>query len=454
MSDVAAVAAATPDSRDRFVDALRVGSLLGVIFGHFIMAVVLMDFTAADAGFRFTNILALAPWTRAGTLVLQVMPVFFMVGGFAHAVSLRSLRRRGGGYADFVEARIGRLVRPALVFIGVWLVVGAVLDVSAGDSVFVQSVAQIAGQLLWFIGIYLLAAALAPLMLRAHERWGVRALAVLVAAVVAVDVLRLAVGVEHVMWLNFAFVWLAVHQWGFFYADGVAERVGARRLGAWLLGLGAVTLALLVGVGPYGIAMVSYEGEALSNLAPPTVALLVFALCQAGVLLLVRAPVTRWLNRPAVWRGVIVGGAVAMTAFLWHFTALIVIYGVLYLARVSQTAVPSEWLWWGIKAALLVPFLAVVCGLVLVFRRFDRPAARAGAVGPVPWRTALAACSAGCAIVGMLGFAVVGFRGVVSGYVGHIAVVPMTSVAASALVIAAAVLAALAVRATVDTTGE
>ena len=446
MSDVAALAAATPTSRDRYVDFLRVASLIGVVLGHFIMAVVIMDQTAGV--FRFTNILELAPWTRAGTLVLQVMPIFFVVGGFAHAVTLRSLRRRGGGYADFVDSRIGRLVRPALVFIGVWLVIGATLDVLAGEDAFVQSVAQIAGQLLWFIGIYLLAAAFAPLTLRAHERWGAWALGALFGLVIAVDVLRLAVDVPGVMWLNFAFVWLAIHQMGYFYADGVAERWGSRRLGAGMFVVGVATLIALTSLGPYGISMVSYAGERLSNLAPPTVGLLAFAVAQAGALLMVREPLTRWLQRPRPWRAVIVGGAVAMTAFLWHFTALIGVYAILWLSGVNMTDAPTHWRWWAIKGLLLVPFLGFAVLLVLIFRRFDRPPPRAQVVGPARWRAALAAASAVCAIVGMLGFAVVGFRGVVSGYTGHIAGVPMTSVAASALVGASAVLAALAVRRT------
>lgn len=46
----------------------------------------------------------------------------------------------------------------------------------------------------------------------------------------------------------------------------------------------------------------------------------------------------------------------------------------------------------------------------------------------------------------MLGFAVVGFRGVVSWSVGNIAGVPMTSVVAAALVFAGAGLSRVAVR--------
>jgi hypothetical protein len=444
MTSVDAIAAATPDSRDRYADFLKVASLLGVIFGHFIMAVVIMD-QAAET-FEFTNILELAPWTRWGTLLLQVMPIFFVVGGFSHAVSWRSLSRRGGGYADFVQARIGRLVHPALVFIGVWLVIGATLDVLVGDDRFVQSVAQIAGQFLWFIGIYVLVAAFAPLTLRAHERWGVWALAGLVALVIVVDVLRVGMDVPGVMWFNFAFAWLAVHQMGYFYADGVADRVGSVRLGAILLAVGAATLALLVSVGPYGISMVSYKGEELSNMAPPTVAYLAFAVAQTGVLLLLRDPLTRWLARPRAWRSVIIGGAVAMTAFLWHFTALIGIYAILWLAGVTMNDVPTGARWWAIKGLLLIPFLGFVLLLVMVFRRFDRPARRAAVVGPARWRASVAALGAACATLGMLGFAMVGFRGVISGYTGMVVGIPMTTLLASGLVVASALLAALAVR--------
>lgn len=444
-----ALANATPDTRDRFVDFLRVASLLGVILGHFTMAVVFLRPHADPATIEFTNVLELAPWTRWATLALQVMPIFFVVGGFAHATAIRSLRARGGGYADFVNARISRLVRPALVFVAVWVVVGLVVDASADDRLDIGPVLQIAGQLLWFIGIYLIAAAFAPALLRAHERFGWRALAALVVASVLVDTLRLAADVDGVKWLNFAFVWLALHQLGFFYADGVAGPVSrpsrGRRLGGTMLAVGAATIAALALLGPYGVAMVSYEGETLSNLAPPTVSLFAFGVAQAGALLLVRPSVTRWLSRRRPWRAVIVGGAVAMTAFLWHFTALIGVYLALWIAGVTLDDSPTTAAFWWIKLAVLVPFLVVVAALVVVFRRCDRPPPRAEVVGPSVTRSALAVLGVVCAIVGMIGFAATGFRGLATGYVAHVVGVPMTAWAAAVLVAASAVITRLAV---------
>ncbi|MFV0633029.1 acyltransferase family protein [Demequina sp.] len=439
MASLSELAARTPASRDRYIDFLRVASLGGVIVGHFMMAVLVIG---DDGSFSFTNILEVEPWTRWMTLVLQVMPIFFAVGGFSHAVALRSLRARGGGYADFVSERIGRLVRPALAFITVWAVVAIVVDLTTDGDAQAGAVLQIAGQLVWFIGIYLIAASLAPLMLRAHERWGMAALAALGLAVVAVDVARLAFDVPFVMWLNFAFVWLAVHQLGFFYADGAADRVGPRRLGGTMLVLGCVALAALVGLGPYGIAMVSFGGEELSNLTPPTVALLAFAVAQQGALLMVRDPLRRWLDRPRAWKGVIAAGSVAMTAYLWHFTALILVLAGQYLLGIGPEGGTGAW--WLLKLVELVPFALLLVALIALFRRFERAPRRAGVVGPSAARAAVAAAGVVCAIVGMLGFAVVGFRGLATGYVGNLAGLPMPSWAPIVLVGASAMLTALA----------
>lgn len=440
------MAAATPDTRDRYVDFLRVASLGGVIVGHFLMAAIITSDASDEPPFAFTNILSVVEWTRPGTWLLQVMPIFFAVGGFAHAVAWRSLKRRGGGYADFVHARISRLVRPALVFIAVWMVVGALVEVLTDGDADIAAVLQVAGQLLWFIGIYLIAAAFAPLMLRAHERFGWRALAVLVVAIAAVDIIRLAGDVDGVKWLNFAFVWLAVHQLGFFYADGVADRVGNRRLGAVMLGIGAVGAAVLVTVGPYGTAMVSYPGEDLSNLGPPTVVLFLFAVAQQGVLLLVREPVTRWLQRKRVWTAVIMGGAVAMTAYLWHFSALIAMYVLMYVLGVPAFPDPGSGAWWLWRVPLFAVFLVLVAALVAAFRAFDRPPGRAEVVGPSLWRGALSVVGVVCAVAGMIGFAVVGFRGVLEGYEAKAVGVPVSAVMATVLVVLSAVLTWVAVR--------
>src|SRR5262245_14027741 len=108
------LAAATPATRDRYVDLLRVASLAVLVLGHWLMAVITVD-AAGRVGVG--NLLALEPRLQPLTWAFQVMPVFFFVGGFSHALSYRSLRRARqasghpdapGPYSEFLRTRLRR----------------------------------------------------------------------------------------------------------------------------------------------------------------------------------------------------------------------------------------------------------------------------------------------------------------------------------------------------------
>src|SRR5688500_4348060 len=90
------MAAATPASRDRFVDLLRAFSIAVVVFGHWLAAVVYWD------GDMITGVSALdeISWAWMLTWFLQVMPLFFFVGGFSNAVSIAASERRNGTYGE------------------------------------------------------------------------------------------------------------------------------------------------------------------------------------------------------------------------------------------------------------------------------------------------------------------------------------------------------------------
>lgn len=78
------LAAATPASRNRYADLLRAVAILAVVVGHWLMAAVWID----DAGQHTENLLGIVPATQWLTWALQVMPLFFLVGGFSNAISL------------------------------------------------------------------------------------------------------------------------------------------------------------------------------------------------------------------------------------------------------------------------------------------------------------------------------------------------------------------------------
>ena len=137
-----------------------------------------------------------------------------------------------------------------------------------------------------------------------------------------------------------------------------------------------------------------------------------------------------------------------MTAFLWHFVALMCLYGVLMLAVPSVLVEPGTAAWWAWRVPLFLAFTVLVAAFVAMFRVFDRPGTKPPVVGPAGWRPALAIGAVVATVVGMLGFTAVGFRGILDFYTAKIIVLPMTPVAAYALVLASWLLARLAARPT------
>ncbi|MFF5938356.1 acyltransferase [Streptomyces sp. NPDC012508] len=405
------LAAATPATRDRYVDLLRVASLGVVVLGHWLMAAVTTDGSVG-------NLLAVVPELQGVTWLLQVMPVFFFVGGFSHALAYRSRP----AYAAFLRARLQRLLRPTMVFVGVWGSAALVIQLFGADGGLTGVALRLVTQPLWFIGIYLAMVAFTPPLLKLHERWGWGAFAALAGGAVAVDVLRFAFDVPFVEFLNFAFVWLAVHQLGFLRADGMIRLPGVLAAGG-LLGAG-----LLVALGPYPLSMVGMPGEKVSNMAPPTLALLAHGLWLVGAVELLKGPGARFAARAGVWHKIVAANGIAMTAFLWHLTAMLGVYGTFLALDVTLPA-PATGAWWA-QVPLRIAAAAVLTGLlVAAFRRFERPAAHRPPAGSAP----LAAVGVTLALFGVLGLSMTGFGGLLEGHAATLVAVRVTAPAAIAM---------------------
>src|SRR5262245_22531010 len=173
-----AVADATPATRDRYADFLRVASMLVVVLGHWLMTAVAWD----GGQLAGTNVLALLPGLWLATWVFQVMPVFFVVGGFANLRAVDSIRRRGGGYVEFLTSRAARLLRPVVAFVAVWLALPPLLTLAGAPGEATRTIAKLLPQPLWFLATYLIVVAMAPPMARLHRRFGPRVLAALAVA--------------------------------------------------------------------------------------------------------------------------------------------------------------------------------------------------------------------------------------------------------------------------------
>src|SRR2546425_1793049 len=395
----AAVAAATPTTRDRYVDLVRGLSILAVVCGHWLMA----DIWWKNGRAGGTNALALIHNSWLLTWVLQVMPLFFFVGGFSNSTAWASVRARGEGYASYLAGRVRRLMAPTAIFLVVWTIIANVLIRWLGHPF--QVAANLIAQPLWFIGIYLIVVALAPPMLELHKRYRLAVPVALGAIVIGADALRHGLGMPGVGWVNFPAMWLLAQQIGFFYADGSLTRLRKRTLVVVAAaGLGSL-VALTSTV--YPRSLVGIPGDKMSNMTPPSAAMLAHTIWLVALAMLLRAPAQRWLERPKVWIRVVAVNGLIMTAFLWHLTAMMLGVTIFYPLNFPQPAAGTAF-WWITRPVWVGLLGLILAGLVRFLGRYEHAAGGRGS--PVAG-TAGSAAALGVLVGGVIAFAGGGVAG-------------------------------------------
>ncbi len=362
--------AATPSTRDRYVDFIRALSITVVVVGHWIGSIIGWERGVV----KVHNVVGLIPGLWSLTWVLQVLPLFFFVGGFSNFTSVVNTQRRGESMSTFMRGRLVRLLKPTAIFVAIWLVVlVAVHAAGAIKPAYMRATVLLFGPL-WFLVVYIILTALTPVMRILHLRFGIAVVAVITLLVVGVDVLRIALRVPEIGWANFGFVWLLAHQLGFFYADGTLTR--ARRGVRLMIALGGLAgVFLLTHFGSYPKSMVGTGYEPISNMTPPNVCILSLTFWLVGASMLLRGPVSRWLAKPGPWKTVVAANSMIMTVYLWHLTAYAAAYGLLSAAGFAGSPAGSG-RWWLERSVWLVgPGLALAL-FIFLFRRFEHPTLR------------------------------------------------------------------------------
>lgn len=384
------VARRTPAARNRYVDLLRAASIFVVVIGHWLMAA-----PTAGSGVRFTlsDMLQVAPWTQWLTWIFQVMPVFFVVGGYANAASWESARASGAGYGAWLSRRLQRLVRPVVPFVLVWCAFGlSARWLGLGRDV-VTSGSQAAFIPTWFLAVYVMVVVVAPAMHGWWRRLGMSSFWTLVLCAVVVDVVVHSTGLTGVRWLNYVFVWLAIHQLGFAWRQGTLSEP-TRAMSLALAGI--ASLVALRGLAGYPVSMVTVPGEAAANSTPPTLALLALGVAQTGLALTLERRARRLLEGDTLWTVTVFVNGIIMTLYLWHATVMVLLVGIAELpGGVGLRFVPNSLEWWASRPLWVAVLGLALMGVVAAVGNVEART-RTAASPPPPWRSvtgALAVCA-------------------------------------------------------------
>ena len=388
-------------ARNRYADLLRVVAIGGVVYGHWLLVSV----TYQDGQLSGLNAVDYIGWGRWVTWLFQVIPVFFLVGGYVNGSSWSSHHARGQSWTRWVRERAERLLWPTAVYVAVALVAVTVAQSAGVPGAELAEAGLLAALHLWFLPAYLLVIALTPVMLAAHERWGLAVPVLMAVAAALVDVGRHGLHLHLVGFANYPLVWGSIHQWGFAWRDRTLTT--PRRRPYLMAGAGAAVLAGLVSSQAFKVDMVGS-----GNTTPPSIALLAFAAAQAGLLLVAEPWVSGLLTRPRLWRRISRLNRAVMTVYLWHFVPVVVIAVALYPTGVfPQPSIGSgQWwefrlAWFALLTAILAPLTALVMWAERPLLRLPSGLGRPGAWSPALLTVGLAAAGTGLARLAINGFA-------------------------------------------------
>jgi hypothetical protein len=394
------MAAQTPQERNRYVDFLRSLSILVVIVGHWLIATAYY----VDGTLTSEHLLKTQPKTQWLTWIFQVMPIFFIVGGYSNAVSLESARRKGIAYAGWLSARLNRLVAPLLVLLIAWAAIAVIMGRFGVSPAVIQMTSQAALIPTWFLAIYIMVVILAPTTYKLWRRWGFASFWAFVAIAIAVDIAFFAADVKWLGWSNYFWVWLAVHHLGFAWRD---DRMGSAKQLIFYSALALLALWLLVSYGPYPLAMVGSPDEHLSNTLPPKITLLALGIMQFGLLLSFEKPMRRALAGLRLWTATVLINSMIMTVYLWHITVMVVFVALLFLAGGPGLGLePGTLDWWYSRPVWISVLMVLLLPVALLLSPLERRSRSSDSAIPSTARQVVGAMMIclGVALLAMYGY--------------------------------------------------
>lgn len=323
--------------RNHVIDAARAASVVVVVWFHSMLYQVrLVDGRPA-----------LVPWTPEHwpwwplSWVLMIIPVFFVAGGFANALVVDRVRAGGASYGSYLAGRGHRLIGPLLLFVTVLALASTALAWAGWADQAIDGTRALM-QLLWFISVYLVIVAIAPLAVTAHDRWGWRPMAALFVLAAAVDAWSFAVDLFWLRNINMLLVWPLVHQFGIAYHRGWFRSGPVAWAWAAFLGGAAGIAGLVFGLGYPGVS-VGVGDLPIANVQPPTIAMVFLALAQCGALGLVERSRVLATLPPRLERVIGLVNALMMSVYLWHIGAIVLAAGGLFALSLALPAA-SGWL--------------------------------------------------------------------------------------------------------------
>lgn len=372
--DATRTSSATPERsprRDDAIDLVRALCLVIVVLLHAMMVGV----SVVDGVPVLENAMERWDGFPAASWVVQVMPLFFVLGGFSAIGQWTRLQRRGITWGGYVSLRLRRLLPAGAAAVTATAIALAVLVIVGVDPAVLEVAGFRIAQPLWFLAVYLLCTVCVPPLVAMHRRAPRRTLAALAALVVAIDLTRRVTGIDALGFFNLIFVWLLMHQIGFVLAETRVEQTARSRTRVTAIAITSASALVLT------TALGFYPVDLYAALNPPTGALVLLGIVQTCLVVLFREPLSRAASLPALRRAASAINGRAMTIYAWHMPVLVLAAGATIALWGEVLPAPASADWWLGRPAWLIVAGVLVWFTVRAAARFEDVAAVRERVG-------------------------------------------------------------------------
>jgi surface polysaccharide O-acyltransferase-like enzyme len=393
-------------ARNLAVDFYRVSGVVLIVLGHWLAGSV----TYHDGYFGRQNPLVDQPWTQWLTWPFQAVPTFFLVAGYAGAVSWTHRRDTDGvSRQAWLRHRLARVLGPTTVYAALVSAVVVVLGVRHVPGATLEYAGWAVAMHLWFLAVYLVVVSLTPAAIAAQRRWGLLVPAVLAVGVAMVDALGLGGHLPHLRVLNYLLCWGALYQLGIAWHEGA---LAGRKPVLLAVGSG-VALALLILLGPYPVSMIGVPGQTVQNSDPPSTAMLAFACLQAGLAIGLAPALNRALRAGFIQRLLTRANGNVMAFYLWHMIPVVIVAIVGYPAGLLPQPIEGTAEWWLARLEWVV-ILSLVTAVEMVLLYWGRsffaaPLAMIGTPLTERWAEPIMLAGTAMAVYGLAFVAAEGF---------------------------------------------
>jgi len=317
----------TSISRERFIDFLKTFGLLLLVFNSFSFLNINYsggEYLIINNSFSSSNS-SIVTWFTVG------LPIFIFSMGFTNLIAWYSNVGRDGSQWNYLVDRINSLLGPVLVLI---FAVSISLNILLRSNLIpnyltttedgVISLVEFTLWPLWLVSIYMVMVMFAPLTIYLHKKYPYPTLVILVLVTIFIDIVEVPINYSYIQVFNYLFFWLAIHQLGYFYADGKIQMFKK-------------SIYFLFSVVLYGflyyqvffnekvINFANYRLNSVSNEDPPSAYYLIASFAFLFLLISLQKFFVKLLNNRKVWLIFSHIHSNIYTIYLWHLISLVIV---------------------------------------------------------------------------------------------------------------------------------